>query len=32
MKSRRILSIIGLILAAVLLLCAGCTNKKPRTP
>ena len=28
MKSRRILSIIGLILAAVLLLCAGCTNKK----
>ena len=28
MKSRRILSIIGLILAAVLLLCTGCTNEK----
>ena len=28
MKSRRILSIISLILAAVLLLCAGCANEK----
>lgn len=32
MKSRRILSIIGLILAAVLLLCAGCANEKSLAP
>ena len=32
MKSRRILSIISLILAAVLLLCAGCANEKSLAP
>lgn len=32
MKSRKILSIISLILAAVLLLCAGCANEKSLAP
>ena len=32
MKSRRSLSIISLILAAVLLLCAGCANEKSLAP